>query len=68
MVDPHDAALGRALAEVGYPNSVVEKARAGYWSDFKTPLVAPKMELVAMLTTDGHNDLAERVKTGEFDG
>jgi hypothetical protein len=68
MVDPHDAALGRALKEAGYPPSVVNQARRGHWSDFKTDLAAPKMDLAAMLAEDGHMELRQRVINGEFDG
>jgi hypothetical protein len=67
-VDGHDQRLAEALKEAGYPESVIDRAKMGEWSDFKTELVAPKMDLVAMLHRDGHDDLAERVKTGEFDG
>lgn len=67
-VDPHDAALGRALAEAGYPPSVVDQARRGHWSDFKTELALPKVELVGMLRRDGHEQLAQRVIHEEFDG
>lgn len=68
MVDPHDAKLGEALAEVGYPQSIVDQARRGYWSDFKSPLALPKMELAGMLECDGHIELRKRVIAGEFDG
>lgn len=68
MVEPHDAALGRALEEAGYPPSTVDQARRGHWSDFKTELALPKMELVAMLRRDGHEAVAQRVIAGEFDG
>lgn len=68
MIDAHDAALGRALEEVGYPPSVVDQARRGHWSDFKTELALPKMELGAMLARDGHMELRQRVINGEFDG
>lgn len=68
MIDRHDAKLGEALAEVGYPASVVERARAGEWSDFKTQRATPKMDLAAMLATDGHMALRARVIAGEFDG
>jgi hypothetical protein len=67
-VDDHDQRLAEALKEAGYPESVIDRAKMGEWSDFKTELAAPKMDLVAMLVRDGHDDLAERVKTGEFDG
>lgn len=63
-----DARLGEALTEAGYPPSVVAKARTGYWSDFRTSLATPKMDLVAMLEMDGHDALAARVRAGDFDG
>ena len=67
-VAPHDAQLGAALQKVGYPPSVVDQARRGHWSDFKTPLATPKIDLVEMLRRDGHDLLAQRVIDGEFDG
>lgn len=67
-VAAHNAKLGRVLEGVGYPRSIVQQARAGRWSDFDTSLATPKMDLVEMLRTDGHEDLAKRVMDGEFDG
>lgn len=63
-----DAKLADALQEAGYPTSTISQARRGHWSDFKSPLDAPKMELVEMLREDGHDDLADRAQAGEFDG
>jgi hypothetical protein len=68
MVDAHDARLSQALSEAGYPQHVIDAARAGHWSDFKTELALPKMDLVMMLDRDGHGELANRVRQGEFDG
>lgn len=73
-VDEHDARLGEAFREIGLPQETIDRARKGHWSDFKTPLDAPKMELVEMLRrhaktgVEGAEDLAQRVMTGEFDG
>lgn len=66
--DDHDRRLAAALAEVGYQQSTLDLARAGHWSDFKTELATPKLDLVAMLRRDGHDELAHRVIDGEFDG
>lgn len=60
--------LAAALDAVGYPPSTVEMARNGHWSDFASPLAMPKMALNAMLMGDGHEELAQRVRDGEFDG
>lgn len=70
-VASHDARLGECLQALGYPPSVVDQARRGHWSDFKTELATPKMDLVAMLRRDafdGHEALVRRVMDGEFDG
>jgi len=71
----HNRRLAEELEKVGYPQSVVAEARMGKWSDFKTPLATPKMELVAMLNRDraSYGDakiepLIEKVVKGEFDG
>lgn len=66
--DQHDHLLAEALKEAGYPESVCAKARAGHWSDFKTELAFPKMDLCEMLHADGHDDLRRRVMDGDFDG
>ena len=68
IVDDHDRRLAEALEEVGYPPSIVQKAREGHWSDFKSPLDAPKLELGDMLHEDGHIELRRRMMEGEFDG
>lgn len=73
-VDDHDRRLGEAMAEIGLPEETVNRARRGHWSDFKSPLDGPKIELVEMLRR--HRDqgnyeaeaLAQRVMRGEFDG
>ena len=68
VVDDHDRRLAEALAVAGYPRSVIDMARKGHWSDFKSPLAVPKMELVKMLRLDNQGELAKRVEAGEFDG
>lgn len=70
-VPAHDARLGEALKALGYPPSTVDKAREGYWSDFKTELATPKIDLVGMLERDkfdGYEDVVKQVVTGGFDG
>lgn len=65
---PAEHKLAEALKEVGYPESVVAKARGGHWSDFRTELPFPKMDLAEMLYADGHEDLRRKVIDGDFDG
>lgn len=66
-VDPWDERLAEALKEVGYDEKIQNLARQGHWSDFKTRLAAPKMDLAQMLFDDNHLDLRKRVIDGEFD-
>lgn len=44
-----------------------EKAREGYYDDFKSPLATPIMQLVTDLRSRNKVDLAERAMNGEFD-
>lgn len=73
-VDDHDRRLGEALEAAGFPEETVNRARKGHWSDFKSPLPGPKLELVEMLNRHGEQgnlaalDLIPRVMQGEFDG
>lgn len=63
-----DRRLATAMREAGLPDSTAERAETGLWSDFRSPLALPKMELVAVLERHGADDLVNRVKKGEFDG
>jgi hypothetical protein len=45
-----------------------EKALAGYYGDFTSPLSAPITQLVKDLLAKGKRKLAERAMDGEFDG
>jgi hypothetical protein len=67
-VDNHDRRLAVAMAVAGYPIATLEKALRGHWSDFKTPLTLPKIELVKLFERDNHMELAARAARGDFDG
>lgn len=67
-IHPVDLKLADALKAFGYPESVIDRAKMGEWSDFRTDLATPKMHLVGMLERDGHEELVTRVMAGEFDG
>lgn len=61
--------LARALEAQNDPKlaQLIERARAGYYHDFLSPLAAPEMQLHDDLTLLGHTALAKRVKRGHFD-
>lgn len=44
------------------------KAREGYWSDFRSPLVAPQTELYTFARKNGYHSIAQGVLDGRFDG
>lgn len=73
-VDDHDARLGEALREADFPQETIDRARKGHWSDFKSRLEAPKLELVEMLErhvrqgNEKASAVIKRVVQGEFDG
>ena len=69
MEIPTTERLARALEELDDPkvNWMIEKARQGYYDDFKSPLATPEIQLVIDLHIYGHNELAKRVINGEFD-
>jgi hypothetical protein len=71
MDDEHELAtsdrLAAELKKYNGPQWMVDKARAGYYDDFKSHLTFPITTLVEDLTRYGLFDLAERAKNGEFD-
>jgi hypothetical protein len=56
------------MREAGMPDSTAEVAETGAYSDFRTELASPKMELVAVCRRHSCETLARRVMDGEFDG
>lgn len=69
-IEPISERLVRAMEATGDPKlaDMIQKARAKYYDDFQSELAAPTVQLVEDLLAVGHEDLAERVKQGEFDG
>lgn len=46
---------------------IIYRARAGWYHDFESELVTPKMQLVIDLKQAGLDDLVEKVKLGDYD-
>jgi hypothetical protein len=67
MSEPTTERLARALTEAGAPAEMIERARAGYYDDFKSPLAMPEMQLRADALELGLTDIAEGVVNGEWD-
>ena len=67
MTEPTSDRLARHLEAEGLPADMVEKARQGYYDDFKSPLAMPQMQLLTDLRAHGRDDLTPAVIDGEWD-
>ena len=59
--------LAEALSLAGAPKDMIERALAGYFDDFLSPLPAPIVQLVTEARKYGLVDIARRAMAGEFD-
>ena len=59
--------LTAALTKVNAPQSMINKARAGYYDDFESTIATPIQSLVVDLRAAGLTDLAARAMDGDFD-
>lgn len=59
--------LAYAMMVAGCPESISQRAVAGYYSTYESTLTIPKFYLVRDLLGLGQQDLAKRVFIGEFD-
>lgn len=50
-----------------YRNSIINKAKQGYYHDFESKIFTPKAQLLSDLTHAGFEDLANKVKCGDYD-
>ena len=65
---PTTERLATALREANAPESMIKRAEAGYYDDFKGPLAQNIAELVADCgLAQGLDDIAWRAMDGEFD-
>lgn len=65
---PTTERLALALEQAGAPPYMVQRAREGYYDDYRSPLAGPIMQLVADAKTERLWDIATRAANGEFDG
>lgn len=66
-VEPTTEKLARALEENNAPKEIVNKARAGYYDDYKSPLAFPEMQLVEDARAAGLERIVNGVMNGEWD-
>lgn len=67
---PTTERLAMALAERNNPRlaPMIQRAREGYYDDYKSELPFPLTQLVRDLRQNGEHELADRAVSGEFDG
>lgn len=58
--------LAAVLGDAGL-GTMQQKAAAGYYDDFESPLATPIVQLVTDLRMEGRDDLAARAMNGEWD-
>jgi len=64
---PTTERLALALIKAGAPPLMIERARAGQYDDYKSPLAMPLTQLVMDARAAGLEDIAQRTIAGEFD-
>jgi hypothetical protein len=60
--------LASVLREAKAPAVMIQRAVAGYYGDFTSPLAFPITELVEDAMAAGLEGIAQRAREGEFDG
>jgi len=65
---PTTERLAAALEAAAAPAAMIERARAGYYDDYKSELATPCIQLVHDLGAAGLKELQDRAIDGEFDG
>jgi hypothetical protein len=64
---PTTERLAQDLEEAGAPAEMIERARAGYYDDYKSPLAMPEVQLLQDARAAGLTTIAEGVLEGRWD-
>jgi hypothetical protein len=67
MTEPSSERLAQALEADGAPAEMVERARADYYHDYKSPLAMPEHQLLTDARAAGLERIAQGVIAGEWD-
>lgn len=65
--EPTTERLAVALVQAGAPVAMIERARAGFYDDYKSELAMPISQLIVDARKLGLTDIARRAINGEFD-
>jgi hypothetical protein len=66
-VIPTTERLAQDLEAAGAPADMIDKARQGYYDDFKSPLAMPEMQLLTDARAAGLESIAQGVIEGKWD-
>lgn len=66
-VIPTTERLARELERLNAPGEMIDKARAGYYDDFKSPLAMPETQLMIDAQAAGLHSIVNDVRNGVFD-
>lgn len=67
MTEPSSEELALALEAAGAPAEMIERARADYYHDFKSPLAMPEAQLLDDARAHGLTEIADGVIEGRWD-
>jgi hypothetical protein len=65
--EPTTERLARDLTAAGAPLDMIERAREGYYDDFKSPLALPELQLYKDALAVGLAEIAAGVVEGRWD-
>jgi hypothetical protein len=66
--EPTTEKLAKALEENNAPQDMIDKARSGYYDDYKGPLAFPQIQLYHDAHVAGLETIEAAVAAGDFDG
>lgn len=64
---PTTERLAQALEAAGAPTDMIDRARAGFYDDYKSPLALPITELVKDARANGLDAIAADAMDGRYD-
>jgi len=67
MTIPTTERLARDLEEAGAPAEMIQRAREGYYDDYKSSLAMPEVQLVADARAAGLDAIVQGVYDGRWD-
>jgi hypothetical protein len=67
MIEPTTEKLAKALEAVNAPTDMIQRARDGYYDDYKSPLAMPELQLLSDARALGLETIAQGVINGEWD-